>query len=74
MPGHRRAKPKRKPLPEHLPRVVVVHDLDEEDKFCPHDGAALKLMSEGMFECSEQFDIVLPRAHQNRPDDGSAHP
>ena len=30
--------------------------------------------SEGMFECSEQFDIVLPRAHQNRPDDGSAHP
>ena len=58
VPGHRRAKPKRKPLPEHLARVVVVHDLDEEDKFCPHDGAALKLMSEGMFECSEQFDIV----------------
>ena len=58
VPGHRRAKPKRKPIPEHLPRVVVVHDLAQEDKFCPHDGTALKLMSEGMFECSEQLDIV----------------
>ena len=32
--AHSRKKRGRKPLPEHLPRVEVVHDIDEEDKVC----------------------------------------
>jgi len=31
---HSRKKRGRKPLPEHLPRVDVIHDLDDEDKMC----------------------------------------
>ena len=58
VPAHRRARAKRKPLPADLPRVVVVHDLAEEDKVCPHDGTRLVLMGEGMFEQSEQLDII----------------
>jgi len=58
VPAHRRARAKRKPLPADLPRVVVVHDLAEEDKVCPHDGTALVRMSETMSEKSEQLDII----------------
>ena len=35
VPEHKRAKPGRKPLPAHLPRVDVVHDIPEEEKVCP---------------------------------------
>lgn len=55
IPAHTRARPKRKPLDPAWPRVDVVHDLDEHDKRCPHDGAALERI--GAVEC-EQFDIV----------------
>jgi transposase len=34
VPAHRRGKRGRKPLPENLPRVKVIHDLAEEDKMC----------------------------------------
>jgi transposase len=33
--GHSRKKPVRKPLPADLPRVDIVHDLDEAEKTCP---------------------------------------
>lgn len=55
VPAHRRVRPRRKPIPEHLPRVPVVHDLEEHEKFCPHDGAALKVIDS---EVSEQLDII----------------
>jgi transposase len=32
--AHRRAKSGRKPLPENLPRVEIVHDVTEEEKRC----------------------------------------
>lgn len=32
--SYTRNKPKRKPLPEDLPREVIVHDIPDEDKFC----------------------------------------
>jgi transposase len=32
--GHSRKKPIRKPLPAELPRVEIVHDLDEAEKTC----------------------------------------
>ena len=55
VPAHTRKSPKRSPLPETLPRIEVVHDLDEADKVCPHDGSALEQFGE---ETSEQLDIV----------------
>ncbi len=31
---HKRRKPKRRPLPQHLPRERVVYDFPEEEKVC----------------------------------------
>jgi transposase len=53
--GHQRKKPGRKPLPNSLPRIDVVHELPEAERFCPHDGAALAEIGETV---SEQLDIV----------------
>ena len=47
VPAHRRRRGGRKPLPDHLPRVEVVRDLDESDKVCPNDpGHALRRLGE----------------------------
>jgi transposase len=54
VPEHTRRKPKRKPLPEDLPRVEVVHDLDVEEKVCAC-GANLSRIGE---EVSEKLDII----------------
>lgn len=54
--GHsRRRRGKRAPLPEHLPRIDVVHELPEAERVCPHDGAVLEAFGE---ESSEQLDVV----------------
>jgi len=34
IPAHARKKSGRKPIPEHLPRVEVIHDIPEEEKLC----------------------------------------
>ena len=39
----RRTKP-RVSIPEGLPREEIIHDLPEEEKICPHDGAELKVI------------------------------
>jgi transposase len=54
VPEHTRRRPKRKPLPKDLPRVEVIHDLDEEQKVCAC-GAHLSRIGE---EVSEKLDIV----------------
>jgi len=54
VPGHTRKKRGRKALPEELPRVEEVHDIDDADKFCPC-GCELKRIGE---EISEQLDII----------------
>ena len=53
--SHTRARRGRRPLPAHFPRHEVVYDLSEEDKVCPNDGTALKLIGA---ETSEQLDII----------------
>ncbi len=55
VPTHKRRKRGRKKLPEALPRVEVVHELPEEERCCPHDGATLAEIGEVI---SEQLDIV----------------
>lgn len=51
-PGKKRG---RKPLPAHLPRKRVEHDLAEADKVCPCCQGSLHRMGE---EVSEQIDII----------------
>lgn len=54
VPAHTRVKPKRKPLPESIERVEVVHDIDESEKVCGC-GACLEKIGE---ETSEKLDII----------------
>lgn len=54
VPAHRRKKRGRRPLPENLPRVDIIHDLDEEQKQCGC-GAHLTYMSE---EVCEKLDYI----------------
>lgn len=55
VPAHKRKRGGRKPLPEDLPRVEVIHDLSDADNICPHDGYALKAIGD---KVSEQLDII----------------
>ncbi len=52
--AHRRQKRGRKPLPEDLPRVDVVHDIDESEKVCGC-GAHLSKIGD---DVSEKLDII----------------
>ena len=54
VPSHSRKKPGRKPLPENLPRVEVIHDLSEEEKTC---GCGC-IKSRCGQEVSEQLEII----------------
>lgn len=51
---HTRRKKGRKELPEALPRIEIVHDLEEHEKIC-HCGAELSKIGE---EVSEKLDII----------------
>ena len=53
--AHTRKKRGRKALPDTLPRVDIVHELDEAARRCPHDGQTLTEIGEVV---SEQLDIV----------------
>ena len=48
-------KKKRVSIPKELPRVDVIHDLSDAEKFCPHDGTALKQIGS---ETHDQLDII----------------
>ena len=52
--AHSRAKRGRKPLPEDLPRIEVIHDIEEAEKLCGC-GARLTRIGE---EVSEKLDII----------------
>lgn len=59
VPAHTRKKSGRRPLPDSLPRIEVLHELDEAERICPHDGTELKRIGE---RSSEQLDIVPAKA------------
>lgn len=52
--AHQRHKRGRKPLPEDLPRVDVIHDIDENEKVC---GCGTHLSKIGE-DVSEKLDII----------------
>ena len=58
VPAHTRKKRGRKPLPNDLPRIEVVHDIPDEEKTCKC-GCELTRIGE---EVSEQLDIIPARA------------
>ncbi|MGB3313976.1 MAG: IS66 family transposase, partial [Albidovulum sp.] len=54
VPEHTRKKPGRKPLPDHLPRTRVEHDIAEAAKLCACGCRKTKIGE----EVSEQLDII----------------
>jgi transposase len=58
--AHTRKKRGRKPLPEVLPRVEILHDLAEAEKVCAEDGHALQEIGR---EVSEQLEIIPATIH-----------
>ena len=60
--AHRRRKKGRKPLPKDLPRVDIIHDLDEDEKQC---ACGVKLSRIGEDVC-EKLDYVPARLRVER--------
>lgn len=54
VPAHQRKK-KRVSFPDNLPVTDIIHDLPEDEKFCPHDKQALRHFAD---ECSKQLDYI----------------
>lgn len=61
--GHTRKKRGRKPLPEHIDREEVIHDLTKEDKACPCCGKERPVIGE---VTSEELDIIPPKMIVNK--------
>jgi len=57
-PEHTRKKRGRKPLPDDLPRIEVIHDISAEERICAC-GCELSRIGE---EVSEQLDIIPAKA------------
>jgi len=55
VPAHTRKKRGRKPLPDKLPRIEVIHEIPESERHCDHDGRLLTEIDEVI---SEQLDII----------------
>ena len=53
--AHRRATPKRAPLPDALPRIDGEHPLPDHERTCPHHGVELERFGE---VTSEQLDVI----------------
>lgn len=57
VPGHKRKKGGRKPLPADIPRIEVIHDLSAEEKQCPC-GCEMSRIGE---ESSEKLEMLPPQ-------------
>lgn len=55
VPAHTRRKSGRKPLPDHLSRIEVVHDISDTDKLCACGCEKSRIGEE---EVSEQLDVI----------------
>ena len=55
IPAHERGKRGRRKLGTELPRIEIVHDLPDQEKFCPRDGTALERFGE---EICEQLEVI----------------
>jgi len=55
IPSYKRKKKKRPSIPEDYPVEDIFYDIEDEDKFCPHDGAELVKFGE---ETHKQIQII----------------
>ena len=55
VPGHRRKRGRRKPLPPELPRINIVHTLEGEACQCAQCNSVMKPISERVYE---QLDMI----------------
>ncbi len=55
VPAHTRKKRGRKPLPNNLPHIDVIHEISEAERHCDHDGQLLNEIGEVV---SEPLDII----------------
>jgi transposase len=53
--AHTRKKRGRKPLPDWIPRVEILHDLPDDEKTCARDGTVLERIGE---EVCEQLEFI----------------
>ena len=53
--AHSRKKRGRRPLPDWIPRIEILHDLPDDEKVCREDGTALERIGE---EVSEQLEFI----------------
>jgi len=53
--AHQRRVVQRVSIPADIPREIIVHDLPDNEKVCPHDGTPLKEIGS---EQHEQLDII----------------
>jgi transposase len=60
--AHKRKKRGRKPLPDHLPRVEIIHDLSDEDKIC---GCGKQKVCIGQEQC-EKIDYIPAKVQVQR--------
>ena len=61
--SHTRKKRGRKPLPAHIDREEIIHDLTEEEKTCPCCGKERPLIGE---VTSEELEIIPPKMIVNK--------
>jgi len=54
VPAHTRKKSGRRPIPDHLPRVEVIHDISEEEKLCGCGNQKVRIGE----ETSERYDVI----------------
>ena len=66
VPAHKRKKSGRTKLPDDLPRVEVVYDLSEDEKFCEHEGCNGHALHHIGEEVSEQLEIIPASAQVKR--------
>lgn len=55
IPAHTRSTKRRVSISADIARVDIIHDLSDDQKICPHDGAVLKRIGS---ETHEQLDII----------------
>jgi len=53
--AHTRKKRGRKPLPDWIPRIEILHDLPDDEKVCARDGTVLERIGE---EVCEQLEFI----------------
>ena len=53
--AHTKKRPQRQRLPKDLPREIVVIELLEAERFCPHDNTELKVVGHAS---SERIDVI----------------